>query len=306
MASDRPGQRSRLLIEIYNQVDGSVHTTVDAREAARAIGLTPGEGAAAVGFLEQEGLLQVEPASRRQRLTSRGVRLVEEPEASTAPGQISIMVLQNQEVAEGGSGTSTRPPGADENAGGHSKLVRRVVEGLAVGVVASLIAAFLYAHWQDDDSDKDTDSAATSSTTATDATTDDNSSAVTSSDSRVACGETTCVALRVVDTEVNGTDIGVYVRDCFDESQCTRKALAAQGQLVYGVCRVEGGMDVDGNTTWVRTPWHFVPGSIGADGRASASATGRSDPASDEFGYVTARNLAPAALIESLDACPVS
>lgn len=196
MASDRPGQRSRLLIEIYNQVDGSVHTTVDAREAARAIGLTPGEGAAAVGFLEQEGLLQVEPASRRQRLTSRGVRLVEEPEASTAPGQISIMVLQNQEVAEGGSGTSTRPPGADENAGGHSRLVRRVVEGLAVGVVASLIAAFLYAH-------------------------------------------------------VNGTDIGVYVRDCFDDSQCTRKALAAQGQLVYGVCRVEGGMDVDGNTTWV-------------------------------------------------------
>ena len=78
------------------------------------------------------------------------------------------------------------------------------------------------------------------------------------------------------------------MRACFSPGPCERKALASQNERVYGLCRVENGLSVDGITTWVKTPWRFVPGAVAADGSANASQSGFSDTSSSDFGWITA------------------
>lgn len=121
----------------------------------------------------------------------------------------------------------------------------------------------------------------------------------------VKCGSSQCVAFRVVETIAadGGRDEGLFVRACYTDGACERKALAALYDTVYGRCRYDG-KNVEGITTWVEVPWRFVPGSVAADGTAVAAATGQSDPDSPDVGYVSARYLDPRQQALRLSPCP--
>ncbi len=115
------------------------------------------------------------------------------------------------------------------------------------------------------------------------------------------CGGEPCAALLVEGTlETPGE--GVWIRSCFDNSPCERQALAAEGQQIHGVCRVDTGKDVFGNTVWVKTPWAFT-GPIPQDQPVRAESTGHSDPNSQEYGWATAYYLTPTAAIDALPVC---
>ncbi|HET6949615.1 MAG TPA: hypothetical protein VFI47_04520 [Acidimicrobiales bacterium] len=117
------------------------------------------------------------------------------------------------------------------------------------------------------------------------------------------CDGRPCVVVRVEGTLVDPGGDGLWIRDCNDASECDRRALAAEGQEIYAVCRVTDGMPVYGDTTWVRTPWHFTAGPIPAGQAARADATGWSDPASEESGWAAAHYLSPTAAIDALPLC---
>ena len=119
----------------------------------------------------------------------------------------------------------------------------------------------------------------------------------------LSCIETACPQLTVFDTVTNGHDDGLYVKACSDSAVCERLALAQLDQRIYAQCRVEDGLAIEGVTTWIRTPWAFVPGSVAPDGSANAAATGKSDPSSDDYGWVSARYLAPPSVIDALPLC---
>lgn len=122
-------------------------------------------------------------------------------------------------------------------------------------------------------------------------------------ESATTCGPSPhCLPFTVVDTMEGGVDVGLYVRSCYGDEPCEKRALAALGQTIWGRCRVSG-KEVEGDPTWVQVPWRFVPGSVAPDGKAVADATGASDPASPEFGWSSARYLSPRAGVDDLPAC---
>lgn len=136
------------------------------------------------------------------------------------------------------------------------------------------------------------------STTAPSATTGPSSPAALTA----TCRGEPCAALQVGGTLETPGGEGVWIRGCFDDSPCERRALAAEGQQIYAVCRVDTGKDVFGNTVWVKTPWSFT-GPIPQDQPVRAEATGHSDPESQEYGWATTYYLTPRAAIEALPLC---
>ncbi|HEY3141877.1 MAG TPA: hypothetical protein VGJ86_12145 [Acidimicrobiales bacterium] len=115
------------------------------------------------------------------------------------------------------------------------------------------------------------------------------------------CGGVPCTTLTVQGTYLDPGPPGVWIKACFDTPDCERLALADEHQQVYAVCRVEG-WDVYGDTAWVKTPWRFV-GPIPQDQAVAAASTGRSDPNSPTFGWVSVRYLTPRDAIEALPLC---
>lgn len=110
-----------------------------------------------------------------------------------------------------------------------------------------------------------------------------------------------CTTLTVQGTYLDPGPPGVWIKACFDTPDCERLALADEHQQVYAVCRVEGWA-VYGDTAWVKTPWAFV-GPIPQDQAVAAASTGRSDPNSPTFGWLSAHYLTPRDAIEALPLC---
>lgn len=115
------------------------------------------------------------------------------------------------------------------------------------------------------------------------------------------CGGVPCTTLTVKGTYLDPGPPGVWIKACFDNPDCERLALADENQQIHAVCRVEG-WDVYGDTAWVKTPWAFV-GPISQDQAVAAASTGRSDPNSPTFGWVSGRYLAPRDAMEALPLC---
>lgn len=121
----------------------------------------------------------------------------------------------------------------------------------------------------------------------------------------VPCGRQTCYGLQVFDTYANGRDEGLYIRSCHGvKAECPRPlALAALGDVVWAYCKTDDGLDVEGNTTWVRVRWHIVPDAVPADGRVAAADTGYSSPTAGGRGWASTRYLRDERTIDRLPLC---
>jgi hypothetical protein len=121
----------------------------------------------------------------------------------------------------------------------------------------------------------------------------------------VDCDGHTCFGLQVYDTFEGGRDEGLYVRSCFGaKAECPRPlALAALDDVMWAYCKVEDGLDVEGNTTWVRVTWNIVPNAVPADGRVNADDTGYSSPTAEGRGWATTRYLRDRETIDRLPLC---
>lgn len=116
------------------------------------------------------------------------------------------------------------------------------------------------------------------------------------------CRGEPCAALQVEGTLDMPGGEGVWVRSCFDEP-CERRALAAENQQIFAVCRVDDGRAELGDTVWVKAPWNFALAAIPQDQPIRAETTGHSDPQSQEYGWVSAYYLSPRATIDRLPVC---
>lgn len=118
---------------------------VDVYEVGLASGLTREQITAAVGFLEQEELMKTAALEGRYSLTSRGIRAVDEPTTMGTSGDINISILNNTGRIEGSAvgGGDLSVAGS----GSRSSTSWRMVLGkpLVAGVIASLIAAAIWA-----------------------------------------------------------------------------------------------------------------------------------------------------------------
>ncbi|HEY3141390.1 MAG TPA: hypothetical protein VGJ86_09680 [Acidimicrobiales bacterium] len=221
---------------------------------------------------------------------------------ATATGEAVHEAAREYEKKKKWSGSISRESTRKERTTRRSRVSLSVVVG---GGIIVALALWLTQRGDGDPAIKTDDPPATTTSVSTSApqpTSTTPTTGATPVASGTTCSGVPCTILTAQGTLETPGGEGVWIRSCFDTSPCERRALAAEHQQIYAVCRVEGGMEVFGDTVWVKTPWAFT-GPIPQDQPVRAESTGRSDPDSQDFGWATAYYLTPRDAIEALPLC---
>lgn len=291
--TDDERHRVELLAALYAAVDRRAGTAVDAAAVGREVGLNEAEVAVAHRWLLDNGLVaDLGLGRQRVALTEAGVArasgALEDPgkgsaglpPASTttvnietliqAAGDVTQVRQRDKSRASVGGGSRSA---SGEGLGGEPNWWVKWVLGIVATVVAGSALAYTTGLIGGDEPPKP-----------------------------VQCAAGPCWALTVR----NDDGIGVYVRSDPTGAAGTagRRTGVFAGLLVYGVCVEDNGLNVDGNTQWVKTPFDFVDGDIdpqtGAFPRAVKSQPSRS---SSDYGWITAESLGPADALDELPDC---
>lgn len=324
---DRDARRLELLHEIAKATGGRPNKPVELSRLGLAIGFSKEQSDEASEWLVDKELARWHVEGEWIQLTRAGTDQVEkalsEPETSTPGMPPAAQVINLRDVVISSSFNRSGRDLAGSNltkldGSGERSLRSKIVWGIGVAFVVSVAAGYFVIFSTPDgddsfgeDSDASHDPPETVKTLADDdtvgegesATGDDGTTTGLWPDTAVTCGGEPCAQLRVEGTSEDPGGDGLWIRDCVDESGCVRRALAAEGDSIFAVCRVTDGMPVYGNTVWVKIPWHFLRDSISQSAAVAAETTGESDRESDDFGWATSHYLTPDDAIAALPLC---
>jgi hypothetical protein len=183
------------------------------------------------------------------------------------------------------------------SSGGSDPGVRWWVLTIVGGATAAVIAGVLLSSRGDDST---SESPSNSAESTADSSTLSSSPLSVGSDEPTCSGQP-CERLFVANTIVGGRDEGVYVRSGPTENDVRRTGQFAEA-VIYGICVVNEGLDVGGNARWVKAPFVFVDGDLGA-GDVFADPKSYSDQDAVEHGWINSTFLEPASKVLQLPVC---